>query len=642
MFNKKSKDKLIAEASNIDTAPEHLALLAQQSYLHIYVAANPSTPPRVLDMLSNSKDRDVRRAVALNPNTSLNRLYMMVTEFPDEFLRNPILPLLKMTQPDFIKQLSADAWLSLGRVANLPPSHLKQIENRRRQYRFDWSETWQLIQLYLLTEIPEQWRMQANTWNRKYRERLLQSAPIATEDDVKLFLLFVMLCPVASPMLVEQWRQAARVAPQLVSSALAHNVAVGKRTITKLSVVLNEAVLQQAARHRLLGERALTRLATHPNVQVRCSVAGNPHTPAGVISQLVWENNSRVRRVAAVHPHLQQDRAVLLLHEDDRVRAALAALPQLTSEQASTLQNDAAEEVRAALARNVKTPPEILLTLAGDQAAGVRAAAASNPCLPAAAMQILLHDPVDGVRAGLSGNARLPEACWTQLIHDPALEVRKHLAANPRLPVQLLEQLVQTREMEVWCGVARHPQASEKLLHWLAQHGNLQVRATVAAHKRAPVAVLQYLAQQEEQAIWLSLTTNPATPLDILERAVQKNDLQLWLRLLNHPQMMRQQRRPLMMALVQRVQELLTKDTLPNWLRHAVFQYYRVLPTLLLETFAASPYWEDRYLITHHPRIELSLLHTLARDQVVYVRAAASEILERREVAHHPERPDVL
>jgi hypothetical protein len=67
-----------------------------------------------------------------------------------------------------------------------------------------------------------------------------------------------------------------------------------------------------------------------------------------------------------------------------------------------------------------------------------------------------------------------------------------------------------------------------------------------------------------------------------------------------------------------------------------LFQYYTALPTTILELFANSPNWEERYLVARHPQIAESVLDALSHDGICYVRAAANDALQRRKHSHDP------
>ena len=84
------------------------------------MAANPSAPSELLREISQSKDAIVREAVTGNPNTPMEILLELAGEFPEAFFDNPILPLLCLERPDFMKTVPADTAVSLFLREKMP------------------------------------------------------------------------------------------------------------------------------------------------------------------------------------------------------------------------------------------------------------------------------------------------------------------------------------------------------------------------------------------------------------------------------------------------------------------------------------------------------------------------------------------
>jgi len=629
------------EAADMDTKPIRLAVLARHAVLHPLIAANPATPADVLARLSEASEVEVRRAVALNPNASLQVLGHLASEFPQEFLRNPILPILNMTQPDFIKKLPVLAWAGLLRAEQLSPIWLQQVKSDIRYQRLQ-PAIWKLIQLHVsqtgearktldqlvLDKPPRSWKFTLQEEFKRNRVMTTQTTALMPTDEEELLLLFVLLFPTVVPMLREQWIQAARNAERQTGSLLAFAKTVGGKTLTALSQEKSLHVRCQVARHPHVSAKILSRLATVKQPEIRRAVASNPATPPEILSTLLADPHSSVRRTAASHPDLtSQDHEMLTSDKESSVRAALASLHLLDRRLITQLASDPSAQVRAAVARNLYAPQEILATLASDTEPGVRAAAAANPCLPVECHIALRTDPDERVRARLSSNARLSEQNATLLAQDSSLLVRAALAANPRISAHLLTQLWQTGEHAIWHGLARNPRLTPELLTQLAQQNDTSLQVSVAAHKHTPGEVLRELARKSTPEIWYALAANPQTPLDVLEQALAIRNTELWLRLANHPAMMRAHRHPLLTLLIGKLQQHIATNSLPDWGRRVTFQYHHALPAALLEAFAVSPYWEDRYLATRHPRITEARLNELAHDGICYVRTAAQDAL---------------
>src|SRR5581483_6071230 len=104
LMSTESTSKLLAvEAADSETAPERLIELSRIRELRAIVAANPSTPPTCLEQMSKSKNAIIRHIIVRNPNTPINALLKLAAEFPRTFLTNPVLTLLTLSEPDFIR-----------------------------------------------------------------------------------------------------------------------------------------------------------------------------------------------------------------------------------------------------------------------------------------------------------------------------------------------------------------------------------------------------------------------------------------------------------------------------------------------------------------------------------------------------------
>ncbi|BCL84475.1 hypothetical protein ccbrp13_69400 [Ktedonobacteria bacterium brp13] len=290
--------------------------------------------------------------------------------------------------------------------------------------------------------------------------------------------------------------------------------------------------------------------------------------------------------------------------------------------------------IHAEAAHHLWMPLTILSQFSRQQQRKVRRSIATNPQLPSEKLQLLpedvietlLKDDSERVRAGLSSNASLPAYTATHLASD-ATNVRKALAANPRTPPALLATLLQTGSMEVWYGIAHNPRATTEQLAYLAHHGDEQVRSAVAAHKRTAVDILRTLSQEKCKGIWLGLTANPHTPIDVLAKAVEMQDHALWFRIYKHPVMLQHKHQPLIDLMQQRIRSLVRTNSLPAWYRKAFNQYYLTFPAAIVEEFTNSPFWEDRYLVTRHPKTSQKTLQSLTQDGHCYIRAAARTAL---------------
>ena len=203
----------------MDTSAQRLEELARFPVLRPLLAANPALPDTILAQLSEAREVEVRRArVALNPNTSLQVLGRLAGEFPGEFLRNPVLPILHLTRPGFIKELPFLAWASLLRFEALAPSWFQQLKTDIK-YQRNQSAIWKLVLLHVsqagnaskALPLPATGKT-SRSWSVILRDELRNDQKYAAgpgaldpQDELETFLLFALLFPHTVPMLKEQW-----------------------------------------------------------------------------------------------------------------------------------------------------------------------------------------------------------------------------------------------------------------------------------------------------------------------------------------------------------------------------------------------------------------------------------------------------
>ncbi|BAZ40865.1 hypothetical protein NIES4101_68260 [Calothrix sp. NIES-4101] len=78
-------------------------LMQVSNQVAITAANSIHTAPELLTELAGHEDIQVRQAVAGNPNTPTDVLLQLAEEFPQEFVKNPVLPLLQLENPEFHK-----------------------------------------------------------------------------------------------------------------------------------------------------------------------------------------------------------------------------------------------------------------------------------------------------------------------------------------------------------------------------------------------------------------------------------------------------------------------------------------------------------------------------------------------------------
>jgi hypothetical protein len=89
------------------------------------LATNPTTNPQVLHELANSKNWELRRLVASNPNTPTESLWQLGIDFPEAILANPIFELLQLEHLHLAAQIPHCTLTSLLQCDRVPMSFME-------------------------------------------------------------------------------------------------------------------------------------------------------------------------------------------------------------------------------------------------------------------------------------------------------------------------------------------------------------------------------------------------------------------------------------------------------------------------------------------------------------------------------------
>ncbi len=664
-MNQPEQNPLAIEAASIDTPLGRLNELARIPALTALVAANPATASETLERLAQSKEKAVRQAVAQNPNTPIRQLVRLAREFPQEFLSNPILPLLNISQPNFIKEFDAGLWLQLLRTDQIPPAWVKALHQGHILASWQAQEALEEARLHIAVagEATSRWKKQASEALQKDR-RLFRYLYTIHPD---IFLLCILVFPALGTQWSTElyWRR--KEIPLLL---LAHCPELDGSLIARLARNPEIPLRCAAARHPRAPAKVLSKLADGSQAaQVRRAVASNPGASVKLLRRLAGDSEASVRQATAHHPRLTLELLeVLALDPDPTVRAAAALHPKLSLVIYQLLAEDVEPEVRAALARNVHAPRETLLALAQDAIPEVRIALARNPRLPAEAFTLLFQDTQASVRPSLASNPRLPLPLLEQLAADPDPDIRRGLAANPRTPQELLESWFeeatnkeplaarlaqplfllrkpnQSSDKALLLALARNPRATPALLTRLAQYhsGKFQsligLRAAVAAHKHTPVETLRWLAGQQERPIQEALASNPHTPLEVLKQTLSAANPKVWARIAHHPAVLRDQRRILSALLMEKISKDRAATNLPFWFIYP----FTELPESRMSDSVNSTFWQDRFVVACQEKAPQAILEALRHDGNRFVRAAArSTLIKRARATSHTQKKTI-
>ncbi len=450
------------EAGNPETTLKRLQELSTDPHLTPLIAANPSAPSDLLERLAKSEQEEVRRAVTGNPNTPLHQKEIMglAVEFPEEFLANPIVPLLKLSHPEFYKKLPSDAWYQILRCeggASLWPKLMstKVATPPRNLTRL---ETMINMHISVAGEAGPGWRAEIEPMIQEY-----QAGEFRVPTDVLVSLL------ATRPDLTKFWRNRLHLIPVDQRPAIAGFFPEDE----------GEAI-SDAGMVRLEKERAQHALHV----------------------RLEKEKTLHIQRDLALYPELEQMSSEELedfaYNCDPGLQELIARLPQASPELLTRLARIKNVSTSQAVAANVSTPISILYELFNSShREKYYQALIANPNTPLEIFEQMLavrlttrsygeainlmnrlkdHPAVLRDRRRVILNYAL-NLLKRQVMTPLTIGSRYLLLENPELPLPILEIFARSSMWEERYLVTQHPQSPKEVIEKLSHDGNRYVRA---------------------------------------------------------------------------------------------------------------------------------------------------------------------
>lgn len=621
----------------------------------LHEATQVSTPPQRLARLATHPAAEVRRAVAANPNTPTPVLLRLAVHFPEEVLRNPVLDLLLLENPNLLAEMRPE---SRDRLLGSPACWPEFVRWALKQ-----GEEGALLALCRNPLLP-----------REALEALREHPS-------------------------EKVRQAARLHLGLSAEEIPAEAALREVPTEADSAQLFDALALELVPPWLLG-----RIAQAPDYALRQAVAAHPQAPPETLAQLLLDEAEEVRRAAAENPRTPQSarrfahdlwagrplpserllelceripglRPLLLPHpsfppealrnfafdEDWRIRQAVARNPHLDRRLLRRLAQDPDRDVRKAVAANPAAPPDLLERLLCDADEEVRQVVLGNPAVPRQTLlwlerlrradpslspellaRLALEKP--WARRWAALHPALPEGVLESCAKDAEWQIRQAVAHNPNTPASVLALLATDLDHDVRQAVAQHPRTPPETLAALSQDENPEVRIRVARRSGLAPALLEQMAEDAHWMVRQAVAQNPATPPHVLRRLFEDADRDVRQAAGDNPALplsavqtlfapfleavpsyrrIRAQRSPVDPAVLAHL------GRGEEWGRRLAARHPDTPLQTLLELLSDEN-WRVRQALTHNPALPPELLALLAQD---------SDADVRQGVALHPSAP---
>ena len=490
----------------------------------IEAATNSATPPKLLAELASSKDFEIRKAVASNPNTPTDVLLKISTEFPKEVIENPVFDLLLLENPSLgekigyetinsLLKLTADRNLSksvLLTLIALKNKELQQAAKLHVNFAGEMKEGWEEV----LKDAIET----SNFTTKSQRDREVEE-------------LFAYLLELIPEFLI----------PKLLEWGFSFKVGLAKNHNTPVHLL--EKIALDNEKNYKYGQRYLAanpsipiyileKLANYQDQIIRAELASNPIIPVYLLEKLAEDRNRRVR--AAVVNNFNTPVYLLEKLAEDRNRRVRGAVARNFNTPVYLLEKLAGEQnerIRACIAYNPNTPVYILDRLAREQNERICAAMSHNPNTPAYILEQLAIEYSyrenirrENIRAVVAKNPNTPIANLEKLADCTSYRVRCQVAKNPNTPVYLLEKLAADPDCYLLIEILQHPKTSfqikQKVFNRCTELSLDSPSLTHLAVFFSPHADPETLARHSNSISWIercAIAQNPNTPQNILE-----------------------------------------------------------------------------------------------------------------------------
>jgi hypothetical protein len=598
-------------------------------------AGDPSTPSSRLHVLARSRRREVRAAVAANPNVSLADLDVLCRRFADEVGSNPVLDWLTLTDTDWLNELAEASRHRLLSSSSCPPGLL--------WWTLHGGDDDDVLAALGNRSLPSGIRQRATLHEEPtiVEAALLHVSWVADAESARLSLDDDVVATIASAF--------ARVGDEPELGDLLAADLVPKALITVIGLPDDGDARRELARRCDTPAATLCLLLGDDDAATRRYARRNPSTDRrdrerwdrlevaredlSVEDLRVLSAGSFGRERCAGHPVLPTEVLRSCVVDGSwRVREAAATNPSVTLEQIAVLANDPDRDVRAAAARNVALPDDAVVALTLDTDTRVADAATQR-------LRSLVDRPVVGDVDLLRGS--LPD--------DALVRLRRRTAAMTadltRCSPAVLATMVADEDTLIRTALASNPTTPTAVLGELSGDHDVVVRRRVAVTTRDP-ELLAKLAGDPNAEVQVSVATNPALPEFVALRLADTANDDVRAALLLRPG-----RGPALMAKLfrddedRRAFDLVVATTVPGaasprldgetldlvrgaldrqpWVALVLAQYPSSSSSLL-EVLRTSPNWRVRQAVASHPNCSVEVLVALAGDADNDVRSAVA------------------
>ena len=573
--------ELKEEAINEQTFADRLRFLASlNEELARLVASNLGADSELLVTLASSRDFVVKAKVASNPNTPPNILWKLAGEFPQEFLNNPILPLLPLEDPSCVLNQSFSTLLRLLNQNTVP----KWILLEATKFKYDRVVMAVAKNLQIDDEVIEKL---IATQNKKIQLYLIQHPNISSRLLQKLS---------ESKTSDYSYRTAIR-------AAVAKHLDTPPEVLEKLAFDSETQVKKAVASRSDLSIDLIAKMARDRQITAKKFLLRNKYFSAELLKDLAGYQEPKVLQMVALHPHTPLE----ILKELASVEVASGYVAQshlLNGEIIEILIESDLPEVYFALAKNHQTPAEILANLA---------------------LQLSDVNTLIAIAENKNASETTKRKVIEKLLGCSRHSVISYVARNPYTPESILISWSASKYYQkFYPDLAQNSSTPQIVLDRFARKKlNHKVALGLVKNSKLSADIIENLYKKYRhfcnysycRQLYLAIARNPNTSSNILDQVKYDNDFYL-----------AQHSHTSEKTLIYLSKDYRSKHDL-------ILLQHPNLPSVALENIlnrkAKSFYISDRKFTARYPHTPISLLEKLAQDKDAGVRKAAQYRLEQ-------------
>jgi hypothetical protein len=323
------------------------------------IASYPEAEPEVLRKLSKSWDVCTQKLVAGNPNTPIDTLWDLISDFPNQILENPVWPLVMLTNPNWIEEVPEEKVIALLKKPGIPSLfidagvksscyYIRQAvaEGILTDARSDLERLESLV-------LSHQWFYPGLLTHPNFNPMLLLKCMASDSDSIQWHLITLCFGDTSEGRKIKELQSYNQIIGYIIKNCQA---ATAEKIVTCYEATLDSSMLKCLC----------LKLSHNRSVHMARNIS-TPRTLKILAERPIADDRQQIQIIKALIQNPKTPKS--LLHSfstssNQAVRSYIAQYAPLTAEMFTNLAIDSFPKTRNNLLQNRKITPSILHDLA--------------------------------------------------------------------------------------------------------------------------------------------------------------------------------------------------------------------------------------------------------------------------------------